>query len=504
MSASPSSAQPDPVVLMDAVLRRAMIPTVAAVRDDIKVSHPDWALSIKKVRHLRNQGPANCAWVKAHVQLPQERDRLGSELLLGVILGAHGTYGLDMISRACGWPDLTPFAQFYDRWREVVHWYYDVYVDNSAQSGGLLQNQVMTALTGKAVFGDALIVKNGPVTSFYDISMDLALLLSSPMVMPQYSEMSAGQKKAYLAKLPTTDPYELAGSLSALPYDEALHKYMQRIPLRKRFMLAVVDEACCGHLDKLADRLTSLTIPADHNDLLARLPAELTFPVLHKMAFITLIRLSQTSKRNRALCAVVFHDRISTIIERFGLQYPGVRLMQTATETVLSGSIIPAVFHNGESLEPSDLDFYARYDRGWMVMEYLCHSGGYSIDNINYDYRSIPGLHRIWTLRRDELKLNVIESWTTSARDAVMQHHSTPVMGTLCASKGWLAYPRLSSASKALLTERSLRIEDTTESRSRARNVIHKYIARGFTFNSVHDAPHTCGVDLSCPATLAV
>ncbi|KAJ7098746.1 hypothetical protein B0H15DRAFT_756133, partial [Mycena belliarum] len=152
------------------------------------------------------------------------------------------------------------------------------------------------------------------------------------------------------------------------------------------------------------------------------------------------------------------------------------------TGALISGSFIPSVIHNGQSFHINDLDFYAPYGQGWEVLLYFVQSAGYSSDDLLTNYDALPGLGRIRSARLGDLKINVIESRTQNARDAVLLHHSTIVMGTVCAEKVWLAYPALSHAGQALMTRHTLLIHNDQESRMRAWVVIRKYVSRGFTF----------------------
>ncbi|KAJ6458612.1 hypothetical protein DFH09DRAFT_895420, partial [Mycena vulgaris] len=154
--------------------------------------------------------------------------------------------------------------------------------------------------------------------------------------------------------------------------------------------------------------------------------------------------------------------------------------MQTITGAVISGSLLPSILHNGSArFEVNDIDFYAPSRQAWRVVLYLSHSGGFTTGDIGYEYAHLQGVGRIWAMYRGTLKINVIESLSASARDSVVHHHSTPVIGTLCSDKAWLAYPTLSNKSQALATKYSL-IADSKPTRRRAWDVVRKYTKRGF------------------------
>ncbi|KAJ6490172.1 hypothetical protein DFH09DRAFT_1338803 [Mycena vulgaris] len=307
---------------------------------------------------------------------------------------------------------------------------------------------------------------------------------------------------ALLAALPRVDPYLMALHLSKFIYDNVLHSFYQTLPPNEFLTLAIISDMCCTHFDAFAGRCFKVRVPGHPTDLLAKLPWELLYPLMRDMAVVDRIRLSQTSRRNHELCRAILHYSVSDVMAGFGLRYTGVRLMQTCTGCVVSGSLLPAVLHNGTPFTVNDIDFYCPVGQGWRTVAYLRNTGGYTDEAVPHDYSAIPGLGRIWCLGLCSHKINVIESKSACARDAVLHHHSTPVMGSLCAYKGWMAYPQLSAARLALATKHTMRVDRTPESLDCLRQIVHKYMDRGFRFVFDYARQHDCGVHPSCPVTL--
>ncbi|KAJ6482243.1 hypothetical protein DFH09DRAFT_1300998 [Mycena vulgaris] len=320
--------------------------------------------------------------------------------------------------------------------------------------------------------------------------------MPSSSLTPPASEYATS---VLLQSLPLEDPYVMSDALQNFAYNDVLHAYYASLPFDLFFLLGVINIRCCKHLNIFASKIYKVHGVAD---LLASLPWELLFPILRDMAFRDRVRLSQTSKRNYALCSAILHFTLGDTLTRFNLDYPGFRLMQTVTGAHLSGSIAPSLMHNGDLFRPEDIDIYAPVNEGWRVAQYVCNSGGYTIDPTLPTYASLPGVGRLWSLRSGKSKIHIIESHTASARDSALHHHSSPVMATICAIKGWLAYPVLSTAGLALATRHSLIVPPVPDGPSRVQDIVHKYMRRGFTYVFEYPHPHVCGEHLSCPTTV--
>ncbi|KAJ6604145.1 hypothetical protein DFH09DRAFT_1300411 [Mycena vulgaris] len=300
------------------------------------------------------------------------------------------------------------------------------------------------------------------------------------------------------------DPDVMARELAPVIYDDRLHAYYRRTSMRRLFVLATVNKECCAHLNEFSRRLVTMNVPGDSTDLLATLPWELLYPLIKNLPLDARVRLSQTSRRNYALSSAVLYYAVDDILKtHFGLDYAGVRMMQSRTGCMITGSLLPAVFHAGSPFIPNDLDFCTPFNKGWYVCQYLQHSASYILDedeSPNAPYSDLPGLNKIFTLRCGSQKINVLESRTSSARDPVFGFHSSPVMATLCPGKGWLSSPKMSTQNLALVTRYTLPMD--TSASARTYKFIHKYLARGFQFVFELADIHACGDDKSCPSTM--
>ncbi|KAJ7695926.1 hypothetical protein B0H17DRAFT_1198256 [Mycena rosella] len=176
--------------------------------------------------------------------------------------------------------------------------------------------------------------------------------------------------------------------------------------------------------------------------------------------------------------------------------------MQMVTGCVVSGSVIPSVLHHNVTFQPNDIDLYVPFDKAWEVVQYILHSADYAIDLTNDDYDAVLGIACLWMLRMGPFCINIMESHTVSARDIVLHHHSSAVMGTLCAKKTWLAYPEMSNDKFSLATRQSLPLANTEDATRWVWKLLRKYAKRGFTFVFRYEKLHECGRHPSCLITV--
>ena len=178
--------------------------------------------------------------------------------------------------------------------------------------------------------------------------------------------------------------------------------------------------------------------------------------------------------------------------------------MQTATQTIISGSIIPFILDGGTDWSPSDLDFFAGRDMGQLVVTFLKKTGEYTQRKISNQYSMSDGIRRIWTLENHRgKKINVIEALSSNPFDAVIHLHSTCVMGAVTASGIWHAYPELTMKSQSLMTPFTLPLKNTVKYHRHVWMMLREHVRRGFSFHLGENSNrHTCGQDPNCPVTL--
>ncbi|KAJ7158198.1 hypothetical protein C8R43DRAFT_882488, partial [Mycena crocata] len=187
-----------------------------------------------------------------------------------------------------------------------------------------------------------------------------------------------------------------------------------------------------------------------------------------------------------------------------------VRLMQTASGCIVSGSAVTALLNNCRSFKPNDLDFYTPFGSGTDVVCYILLSGKYlEVDLKNAlpgvgEYNFAAGIGRVWTLRlrHSTITINVIESLTLNPFDAVCHFHSTCVFGAWTASGIWHGYPLLTLQGRSLTTPMQLPLGNDLRTHQHIWNILRKYRHRGFSFVLGElEEDHVCGEHYSCPAT---
>jgi hypothetical protein len=194
-------------------------------------------------------------------------------------------------------------------------------------------------------------------------------------------------------------------------------------------------------------------------------------------------------------------DAASALLEKFDLRLTEVRLMQTATGAIISGSTISAFFI---PFDPNDIDIYTGKGVGFCVVRYFEKGGRYSVTKTSASYDFAAGIGKVWELRHvsSGKKINVIESLSDNPLHSVLHFHLTCVYSTWDARKYWHGYPRLAMDGQAITNLSRFPLKEELKNHMHAWEVLRKYKLRGFRFSfDEHLAPHTCGVDTDCPAT---
>ncbi|KAJ7431848.1 hypothetical protein B0H11DRAFT_1941244 [Mycena galericulata] len=255
----------------------------------------------------------------------------------------------------------------------------------------------------------------------------------------------------------------------------------------------------------LSSQANETTTPpaAGHN--LGGLPNEIALRVLGSLTFPDKIRVARSSRHSANLVAVAVQDQATELLARFHLRFTDVRLLLSATGTIISGSAGLALFTAGPHFEPGDLDFFACAGFSGAIVKFLTMAAGYKQISVTGPYDFAKGVAKIRTLKRQHTgeKINVIEGYTDNPLDIVVRFHSTPVFVAWAADRVWHGNPQLTVAGIAITTPSHLPVDDTDQCREHVRGILAKYTGRGFNY-SLNEYPHQhiCGVDLRCPATL--
>ncbi|KAJ7774874.1 hypothetical protein B0H16DRAFT_1303861 [Mycena metata] len=177
--------------------------------------------------------------------------------------------------------------------------------------------------------------------------------------------------------------------------------------------------------------------------------------------------------------------------------------MQAATGTLISGSLIPAIMSG--NFRPTDVDFYTPKGAGLDVSLFLKRSGDWKRTKFAPTYNFASGIGHVFTLRHrtTRKRINIIESLTPHALDAVVQFHSTCVIGAISADAFWHGYAHLALSNITITTPTRMPLTRDVVQQTRAWKILRKYKQRGFDFHlDEFRVPHVCCEDVRCPATI--
>ncbi|KAJ7431643.1 hypothetical protein B0H11DRAFT_2231156 [Mycena galericulata] len=238
-----------------------------------------------------------------------------------------------------------------------------------------------------------------------------------------------------------------------------------------------------------------------HQDWSERLPPSAMWMILEHLLLPDRIRFARTSRRNRRRCAAMLQSYIIELLASFGLSYGDIKLLQAATGTIISGSMIAALVHR--PFQPNDIDFYCSSAFGDDVAKYLKAVGNFETQEyIGGEYSDSNGIAGVHWLVGNDTRVNVIETRSSEPLDAVLTFHSSGPRGALEWDR--LSHYEVNRAARgiALITPTSLTVRNELTNQIRCWQLLHKYGGRGFRFTFQYDAPHECGVHLDCPATI--
>ncbi|KAJ7018089.1 hypothetical protein C8F04DRAFT_977881, partial [Mycena alexandri] len=155
--------------------------------------------------------------------------------------------------------------------------------------------------------------------------------------------------------------------------------------------------------------------------------------------------------------------------------------------------------------EPHDIDFYTPKDRAFEVVMFFRRSGKWRRVKFSAKYDFSTGIGRVYAMRHRQTKkkINIIESLTPYALDAVVQFHSTCVMGAFSADAFWHGHVDTALANISITTPPRMPLTSDLDQQTRTWKILRKYTTRGFDFHfDEFRAPHSCCADTRCPATI--
>jgi hypothetical protein len=133
------------------------------------------------------------------------------------------------------------------------------------------------------------------------------------------------------------------------------------------------------------------------------LPIEVTQQILCESAPMDRLRYGQASKGTAAAVSFDLQTQATAILTPFDLRFAEVRLLLTATHSLISGSTIAALA-SATSFSPNDLDFYCPHGSGYNVGRFLTKGGNYKVTKFSQTYDFAAGMGRVWTLRHRRSK----------------------------------------------------------------------------------------------------
>ncbi|KAJ7165233.1 hypothetical protein C8R46DRAFT_1220356 [Mycena filopes] len=232
------------------------------------------------------------------------------------------------------------------------------------------------------------------------------------------------------------------------------------------------------------------------------LPAELGLEILNDLGYKERSRFAAASLASSDLVSAGLAAAAAKLLQPFGLRFADVQLMQTATGTAISGSAVTALLRPTDPFLPVDLDFVARVGQGPRVVDFLILSARYKLVKDSAEYRNVNAMGRMWTLKRGDRSINVLESLTLNPLDTILHFHLSCVYGAWFADGVWHGYMHLTTEGMAITTPGRFALPMSLERRQNVWRILQKYIDRGFEiFLDEFAEPHTCGIDFNCPVT---
>lgn len=177
--------------------------------------------------------------------------------------------------------------------------------------------------------------------------------------------------------------------------------------------------------------------------------------------------------------------------------------MQVATASIVSGPVLWDFFHPAASVTQRQIKIYCRAGDGPDIVRYIRNMTSMKLRA--YCARPKPGrfdgVGQVWWMSSERLEtrsevLQIMESLSSSARDALMFSHSTFMFCMWDAEGLWHGYPELTLQSRSITSPRRV-----THPYS-IRPCLLPYTVAGGQFYSTLNRPHRCGIHRSCPTTL--
>ncbi|KAK7049027.1 hypothetical protein R3P38DRAFT_3175281 [Favolaschia claudopus] len=236
---------------------------------------------------------------------------------------------------------------------------------------------------------------------------------------------------------------------------------------------------------------------------LTKIPTELGLLILEDVDYTGRSSFACSASYPAALVAEALRNDAAKLLHRFFLNFDEVRLMQTATGSVLAGFCVIALFRPQEPNQFSVLEIVTPKDNGPAVVTFLVMASKYEIVETDEEELCEVNVNHIWTLQLKDVKIIVFESMTPNPFDVIAQRQLSPLYGAWTANELWMGYPYLTKTSIATTTPSRFPFSSRSLAHRKMWSLMHALMDIGYDI-ALEGAtfPHTCGVDASCPATL--
>ncbi|KAJ7216227.1 hypothetical protein C8J57DRAFT_1538043 [Mycena rebaudengoi] len=243
--------------------------------------------------------------------------------------------------------------------------------------------------------------------------------------------------------------------------------------------------------------------PWHEPDDLSLFPTVVLARIIAHLGIYDTFSFGKALKRCKALVAASLQFAATAMLQEFQLDFADMQLLNTANNTLISGSAVIALAEPTPTFFPNNIDFYCKAGTADETVDYLHRVSTFTVHlTQRAEYDTIDSIQQVvWLENPRGMRINVMESWTNSALDPVLAFHST-LRAVWSGKSLWFAHPSLVDCRLALATPLTLLIALTVKDQYRVWNIIHKYLDRGFQWVFEYEKPHTCGEHHSCPLTL--
>ncbi|KAJ6518258.1 hypothetical protein C8R47DRAFT_1062791 [Mycena vitilis] len=289
--------------------------------------------------------------------------------------------------------------------------------------------------------------------------------------------------------------HKLLSRLKTADDDDETFQWLSTMWIGDLWTVALADEECMAKVIKYTTTACNGSGPVSDVGFFAMLPLELDYRLLEFLSPSERVILGRASKGFNWICRCYMQSELQVLLAVYKLDFTAIRLMLTATATVMSGWAFHSIFNN--HLLPTDaLDFVTTEKTSAAVLAFLTLSSAYALSGMstnNTDFKS-------WTLKLDGRKIRVLE-YPVDYGTAMLTSHVNHRMGycdgsTVRHPYGGIAYDRI-----AFATPSCLPIRNRPRELKKTWEIVHAALDHGYTWYFELTKRHVCGRHPYCPAT---